>query len=263
MSDIRQPVIPRLILNTKADIPFPAAQLTIVQPSIKNISLLGEESNFLVGVNALTKNYKAIQDNFDLSQVSNFEILMTMMMERDVNVQKIKNNIEQVLSLLFPNYQIMMTPRSIILVDTDKKNFLIDVNNFEAFADIVYDMFCLKNFHGDDFDDYNPGGDRARALVEKFRKKRELLAELRRERGENSSLMSVLERYISILAVGERKDKNQLAEYSVFQLVDEFKRFQLKETFDFTFQAKMVGAQKIKDAKDWMSDIQFGDDKED
>ncbi len=263
MSDIRQPVIPRLMLDTKANIPFPAAQLTIVQPSVKDISLLGEESNFLVSVNALTKNYRAIKDNFDLSQLSNFEIFMTMMMEKDANVQKIKQDVEQMLSLLFPNHQIMMTPQSIILINEEKKSFLIDANNFDAFADIIYDMFCLKNFHGDDFDDYNPGGDRARALVEKFRKKRELLAELRRERGENSSLMSVLERYISILAVGERKDKNQLAEYSVFQLVDEFKRFQLKETFDFTFQAKMAGAQKIKDAKDWMGDIQFGDDKED
>lgn len=263
MSDIRRPVIPRLMLDTKANIPFPAAQLTIVQPSVKDISLLGEESNFLVSVNALTKNYRAIKDNFDLSQLSNFEIFMTMMMEKDANVQKIKQDVEQMLSLLFPNHQIMMTPQSIILMNEEKKSFLIDANNFDAFADIIYDMFCLKNFHGDDFDDYNPGGDRARALVEKFRKKRELLAELRRERGENSSLMSVLERYISILAVGERKDKNQLAEYSVFQLVDEFKRFQLKETFDFTFQAKMAGAQKIKDAKDWMGDIQFGDDKED
>ena len=263
MSDIRQPVIPRLMLDTKANIPFPAAQLTIVQPSVKDISLLGEESNFLVSVNALTKNYRAIKDNFDLSQLSNFEIFMTMMMEKDANVQKIKQDVEQMLSLLFPNHQIMMTPQSIILMNEEKKSFLIDANNFDAFADIIYDMFCLRNFHGDDFDDYNPGGDRARALVEKFRKKRELLAELRRERGENSSLMSVLERYISILAVGERKDKNQLAEYSVFQLVDEFKRFQLKETFDFTFQAKMAGAQKIKDAKDWMGDIQFGDDKED
>ena len=248
MSDIRQPVIPRLMLDTKANIPFPAAQLTIVQPSVKDISLLGEESNFLVSVNALTKNYRAIKDNFDLSQLSNFEIFMTMMMEKDANVQKIKQDVEQMLSLLFPNHQIMMTPQSIILMNEEKKSFLIDANNFDAFADIIYDMFCLRNFHGDDFDDYNPGGDRARALVEKFRKKRELLAELRRERGENSSLMSVLERYISILAVGERKDKNQLAEYSVFQLVDEFKRFQLKETFDFTFQAKMAGAQIIKDA---------------
>ena len=123
MSDIRQPVIPRLMLDTKANIPFPAAQLTIVQPSVKDISLLGEESNFLVSVNALTKNYRAIKDNFDLSQLSNFEIFMTMMMEKDANVQKIKQDVEQMLSLLFPNHQIMMTPQSIILINEEKKKF--------------------------------------------------------------------------------------------------------------------------------------------
>lgn len=262
MTDSREPVIPRLMLDTGVDIPFPAAQVTIVQPTVKDISRLGEESNFLMSVNALTKNYKAIQDNFDLSQLSNFEILMTMMMQKDANVQMIKENIKQLLFLMFPNYQILMTPRSIVLIDEEKKNFMIDANNFDAFADIIYDMFCLKDFHGEQGDDYNPGGDRARALVEKFRKKKEYLAKLRRERGEDTALMSVLERYISILAVGESKSKNDLANYTVFQLVDEFKRFQLKETFDFTFQAKMAGAQKIKDAKDWMGDLE-SDGKED
>lgn len=263
MSNLRQPVVPRLMLDTGVDIPFPAAQVSISQPLVKDISRLGEESNFLIGANALTKNYKAIQDNFDLSQLSNFEILMTMMMQKDANVQKIKENIEQLLSLIFPNYQILITPRSIILVDEEKKNFMIDADNFDAFADIIYDMFCLKEFHGEHGDDdYNPAGDRARALIEQIRKGKEKIAALKRERGEDNTLMSVLERYISVLAVGERKNKNELANYTVFQLVDEFKRFQLKETFDFTFQAKMAGAQKIKDAKDWMGDLE-SNDKED
>lgn len=262
MSELRKPVIPRLMLDTGVDIPFPAAQVSISQPLVKDISRLGEESNFLIGANALTKNYKAIQDNFDLSQLSNFEILMTMIMQKDANTQKVKENIEQLLYLIFPKYQILITPRSIILIDEEKKNFMIDANNFDAFADIIYDMFCLKEFHSEQGDDYNPAGDRARALIEKFRKKKEFLAKLKRERGEDTALMSILERYISILAVGERKNKNELANYTVFQLVDEFKRFQLKETFDFTFQAKMAGAQKIKDAKDWMGDIE-SNDKED
>ena len=263
MSELRKPVIPRLILDTKADIPFPAAQVTIVQPSIKEISSLGEESDFLIGVNALTKNYKVIQDNFDLSQFSNFEILMTMIMQKDVSVQRIKDNIEKLLFLIFPKYQVLMTPRSIILVDEEKNNFMIDAENFDAFADIIYDMFCLRDFQGEHGEDgYNPAGDRARALIEQIRKGKEKIAALKKERGEDTALMSILERYMSILAVGEKKDKNELANYSVFQLVDEFKRFQLKETFDFTFQAKMAGAQKIKDAKDWMGDLE-SNDKED
>ena len=263
MNDIHKPVIPRLMLDTGVDIPFPAVQVSIVQPIIKDISRLGEESNFLIGVNALTKNYKAIQDNFDLSQLSNFEILMTMIMQnKDANTRKIKDNIEQLLFLLFPNYQILMTPRSIVLIDEEKKNFMIDANNFDEFADIIYDMFCLRDFHNEQGDDYNPAGDRARALIEQIRKGKEKIAALKRERGEDTALMSVLERYISILAVGESKSKNELANYTVFQLVDEFKRFQLKEAFDFTFQAKMAGAQKIKDAKDWMGNLESAE-KED
>lgn len=262
MSNGHKPVVPRLILNTKANIPFPAAQVTLVQPSIKEIGLLGEESNFFIGINALTKNYKAIQDNFDLSQLSNFEILMTMIMKKNVEVQHIKSCIEDVLFLIFPTYKIFMSPQSIILMDEEKKNYMIDKNNFDSFSDIIYDMFCLEDLHGEEQMDYNPGGDRARALVEKFRKKKEYLAQLRKERGQDSSLASIFERYMSILAVGEQKDKNELSQYSVFQLVDEFKRFQLKETFDFTFQAKMAGAQKIKDAKDWMGDLQSNDNED-
>ena len=67
---------------------------------------------------------------------------------------------------------------------------------------------------------------------------------------------------MNILAVGEKKDKNMLKHYSVYQLFEEFKRFQLKEAFDYTFQAKMAGATKIKDAKDWMSNISFGVNEE-
>ena len=62
---------------------------------------------------------------------------------------------------------------------------------------------------------------------------------------------------------GSNKNKNELCQYSVYQLIEEFKRFELKEAFDYTLQAKMAGATKIKDAKDWMQDITLGVEKED
>lgn len=44
--------------------------------------------------------------------------------------------------------------------------------------------------------------------------------------------MSILSRYISILAVGERKDINDLMNYTIYQLMDEFNRFELKMRYD-------------------------------
>lgn len=250
----REAVVPHILLDTKAPIPFPEAQVTIYQPSIKEIGMSGEPK-ILVGVNAISN----IQDNSITSQMSNFEIFMTVIQEKSEKNKQVFEAVEDVLYLLFPEYKIGFTPRSIIL-QKDGQVSMIDTNNFDKFGQILYDMFCLAEFAGEMQTDYNPSGDRARAIIEKFKKKHEYLAELRKERGEDTEMDSIYCRYIDVLAVGEHKDKNLLSDYSVFQLVEEFKRFQLKETFDYTFQAKMAGATKIKDAKDWMGPIKFGDD---
>ena len=258
-------IIPTLLLDTKTNIPFSSAQVTIYQPSIQEISMIGE-SDFLVGINALSRDYKSMhKDNSDLSELSNFDILMSILKENSENSKKIATAIDKVLFLIFPNYKIGFTPGSIILqeeIDGQKETHMIDKNTFDEFGQIIFEMFCLAEFNGETAGEYNPMGDRARALVEKFRKKRELLAQLRKERGENDEVASIYGRYMNILAVGEKKDKNMLKHYSVYQLFEEFKRFQLKEAFDYTFQAKMAGATKIKDAKDWMSNISFGVNEE-
>lgn len=54
--------------------------------------------------------------------------------------------------------------------------------------------------------------------------------------------VAILSRYISILAVGENKDMNALLNYSLYQLFDEFKRFQLKLAFDAHQSALLAGA---------------------
>ena len=261
----RTSVVPCILLDTKAPIPFPEARITIYQPSIKEIGMSGTESDFIVGLNALTKNYQ-FEDKIDLSQMSNFDILMTVIQEKSEASKKIVRAIEQVLYLIFPNCNIVFTPRSIILQEqvseTEKTVHMIDTSNFDKFSQILYDTFCLIEFGGDVQDDYNPSGDRARAIIAQIQKGKEKRAELRKERGEDNTMDSIYCRYIDILAVGLQKDKNILSDYSVYQLIEEFKRFQLKETFDYTFQAKMAGATKIKDAKDWMGPISFGE-KED
>lgn len=266
----RKRVVHKLLLDTKSYIPFPSAQLTIYQPSIEELSFLGEPQ-FFVAVNSLTRDYKSlkIEDNFDLDSLTNFDILMSIMREKTDNSHYIFSCVSQLLELIFPRYRISFTPRSFIFQTIPKneneppQTSMIDSNNFEDFSNIIYDMFGLAALTGETETDYNPQGDRARALVEKFKKKREFLADMRKQRGEDIELNSVFGRYINILAIGEGKDKNELKQYSVYQLIEEFKRFQLKETFDYTFQARMAGAQNVKDAKDWMQDIILGVELED
>ena len=48
---------------------------------------------------------------------------------------------------------------------------------------------------------------------------------------------------------------NSFLEYSVYQLFDEFERFTLKQQSDMYIQAKMAGAENLKEVDNWMGDI--------
>jgi len=55
--------------------------------------------------------------------------------------------------------------------------------------------------------------------------------------------------------VGEHKDMNSFMKYTVYQLFDEFQRFELKSAYDTFIKARLAGAKDLKDPEDWMKDI--------
>ena len=66
----------RLALMAGSDIPIPECQLTLHQPTIKEISMIGEQT-FFTGIQLLCiKKELYIQDEQYLSQVNNFQLFM-------------------------------------------------------------------------------------------------------------------------------------------------------------------------------------------
>jgi predicted alpha/beta-fold hydrolase len=51
------------------------------------------------------------------------------------------------------------------------------------------------------------------------------------------------------------KDKNELMQYTVYQITDEMERFRMKQEFDMYVQAKMAGAKDMEEVKNWMDNI--------
>ena len=154
-----------------------------------------------------------------------------------------------VLTLMFPEYEINFDKNEILLVKKDEVHS-INSKNFEKFKEILTAMFCLKG-RGEDAElNYNPGGKLAKGIADKLYKRRQIVAE---QKGEQK--MAVLSRYVSILSVGERKDMNDLLNYTVYQLFDEFDRFELKEQFDMHFRAQLAGARDLQDVENWKKDI--------
>lgn len=237
-----------LLLLSGNDIPFIEAQVTIHQPTIKEIAYIGEEA-FFTGCELInfSKNILPEQDKMNLEDKTNFDILIAILRERNAVMQRNRNCVEMVLALIFPWYTIDITGDAIVL-EKEEERHLINNDNFETFKTIFNMMF---SFSKDESRDYNPSGEVAKRIAEKLRQRHQKLAELK----EGKKKIDILSRYVSILAVGEHKDMNSLLNLSVYQLFDEFERFKLKMSYDIYFQAKMAGAKDLKEVEDWMKDI--------
>lgn len=240
-----------LLLLSGIDIPFPQAQINIHQPTIKEISYIGEEALFS-GCELLnfSKDKLSNEDKNDLENNSDFEILMSIMEDKSLTVQKNKIYSIMVLTILFPGYQISMEPTRIIFSKENEEDHYINEKNFDEFKEIISTIFCLKD-HFNGSDEYNAVTRKGKEIAEKLKKGRATAAKAKGE----SQKIALLSRYMSILAVGEQKSFETLLNYTVYQLFDEFTRYELKQNFDLYIQAKMAGASGLDEVENWMKDI--------
>ena len=240
-----------LLLLSGNDIPLEKINLLFHPPTIKEIAFIGEDK-FFTGCEFLrfTKDRLTSEDRNRLEKISNFEIIMSIMRENNPSVQKSKTCALMVLSLLFPTYQIQTDIENQKIVFT-KDDIQIELNkdNYDEFIKILNEILCLD---GGESSDYNPSGSLARQIADKLKDghvKRAMV------KGNDNQKIAILSRYVSILAVGENKDMNLLLGYTVYQLFDEFKRFQMKLAWDIHLKAQMAGAKDLQEVDDWMEDI--------
>ena len=240
-----------LLLLSKNDIPFTQARVNIHQPTLREISFIGEES-FHIGCQFLNFSIDKLssEDKSHLIDKTDFEVFMSVMNSKEKARYKVDALL--VLTLLFPDYHIKLEIDKIIL-EAKENLFSSSINqlNFDAFKEILVSMFCLNDTEQKE-GSYNPADQYAAKIAEKLKKRQSQLA---KEKGVDLKKVSIYSRYVSILAVGEQKDINELMDYSVYQLRAEFKRFQKKQEFDFYIQAKMAGAKDLEDVDNWMDEI--------
>ena len=242
-----------LLLLSGADIPFIAGTVTIHQPTIYEISLIGEECLF-TGCELLrfSKDILTDEDKLKLFNYTDFNILMSIINDKSASMMFNISCALQVLELIFPLYRVSLTADAIQLLDTADNNIIcgqIDNTNFLQFKEVLTSIFCLKKAAATQ--EYNVQGELAKKIAEKFKRRQKQLAEL----SAKPNKVAIFSRYISILTVGEHKDMNSFMKYTVYQLFDEFQRYQLKMGYDIYFKAQLAGAKDLKEPEDWMKDL--------
>lgn len=237
----------RLALMCGTDIPVPECQIVIHQPRLKEISYIGE-ADFFTGIQYLCLNKSMfVKDESALEDISNFQIFMTIMSEKET-IEK-KKAVQQVFTLIFPDYKVFLTPRS-ISISQGQETFLIDENNFEYLQAALSDICCLKTGPMDQ-QSFNPHDAKAREIAEKLMRGRQRVAA---QKGEAN--ISIFTQYLSILTVGlgsmSLKDLSDLTMYQLYDLVE---RYMLYVNWDMDVRCRLAGGKPDSQPDNWMKNI--------
>lgn len=231
-----------------ADIPITECNLILHQPSLREISYIGEKQ-FFIGAQCLSIQKNMVtQDETVLDDISNFHIFMTMMTSQET-IDK-KKAVQDVFQLIFPKYKISILPRGIYITYNGEPLASIDENNFEILQSYLGMVFCL-NVGPNSQANFNPADENARRIAEKLMRGR------RRVAAQNGSKdQSILDRYISILAVGlgsmSLKDCLDLTLYQMFDLIERYNSY---TEWDIDIKSRLAGAKPEGKPKNWMDNI--------
>ena len=234
-----------LALMTGVDIPIVECQLILHQPTIKEISMIGEEIFFL-GIQLLTISTENIKENI---QISNFDLLMEILSQDKSK----KNILINVLTLLFLNYSFVFTPKSIIFKNKQNETLIIDENNFIHLQKVLEEVFCLKNKKAQN--DFNPEGIKAQEIANKLQRARERVAA---QKAKNNNNQATLAQYLSIITVGIHSMSLQDAiNLTIYQLYDLIERMNLYFNWDIDLRSRLVpfSSGKKEPLDNWMKVI--------
>lgn len=236
----------RLALMCGSDIPIPECQITIHQPKINEIALIGD-ADFFTGIQTLCVSKNMItQGETLLTDTNNFQIFMTIMQEKETADKK--DAVKQLFTLICPKHNVILTPRSVILKN-DNENVVIDEGNFEVLQQVLTQIFCI-NTGPMETSSFNPQSQKAKEIADKLMKARERVAKQKGEKG------SIFAQYMSVLTIGlgsmSLEDCSNLTMYQLFDLVE---RYMLYINWDLDIRSRLAGGKPDKQPDNWMKNI--------
>lgn len=237
----------RLALMCGIDLPVPELQLVIHQPKIKEIALIGEQ-DFFTGAQCLCINKKTFTDSFIPDDTNNFQIFMMVMQDKDTADKKAA--VQQILTLLFPNYKVFFTPRALLFQEEGRETVLIDEKNFEKLQKILEMIFCFDSEKHKE-ETYNPANKKAKEIANKLMRGRKRVAELN-----GTANASIFSQYLSTLTVGlNSMSLEDCMNLTMYQLYDLIERYSLYINWDIDIRSKLAGAKSDKKVDNWMKNI--------
>lgn len=242
----------RLALMSGIDIPIVECNLVLHQPTIKEISYIGE-SVYLTGIQSLCVDKSLLtEDETLLAQFNNFQVFMMIMTDK-TSLDK-KKAVDKVLPLLFPNYKVTMMIRALVFIpqnSEDMQAITIDENNFNILQEAIKQICCLSHSSMQQAG-YNPQSRKAKEIADKLMKAR---AKIAAQNGENTDA-SIFGQYVSTLTIGIKSmTLTDCLNLTMYQLFDLIERYSLYTAWDLDIRVRLAGGSNDREPENWMKNI--------
>ena len=232
------------------DVPIVECNIIVHQPTIKQIVMF-KETDFIAAMQLFSQIDEHIIKLRELNplteQFTDFQLLMAMLNQDD----KIKKSVSNFFELIFPQYIVEIRNSDICFYHNEQRVGMINPYNYKVFCDTIDKLFGLPT----DKKKYNPANKKAEELVNKFKKRAEILA---KQKGKSDDSPSLFGSYISILSVGMNMDINIFLNYTPFQLYDTFDRYWKKVHSDFYQRVStmpMMDVSKMEEPDSWIDNL--------
>lgn len=249
-----------LALMTGVDIPIPEFATAIHQPTIKEISLMGETTYFgtlqLICFNKNVLLSQMGQGSSLLANMSDFQLFMMLVEDKSMGDSgNRKNNLISLFLLFFPTFTVSFIPHGIYFNDaTTQNHFVIDDNTFPILRDYLMEVGGVNSTTAGSNGNYNPKGKKAADIAAKLMRGRSKAAKSKGEGGGGNS--GILARYVSILTVGlESMSLDKCCNLTVYQLYDLMERYGLYLGWDIDLRSRLAGGQPDDKPEDWMKSL--------
>lgn len=235
--------IDELQLITGIDLPIEAFGITLHQPRLREIAMLGEQNYFVaLSIFRMSKDQLKIQSP-DVTNWMIFKESLTQKVEGINDLNALLSNFLQ----LFLVQKLIIGPNSLILQDKDKL-INIEPDQFDDFQALISQVGGASLLSSSE-ETYNPINRRAAEIANKLKKAHQKLA-ARQPKAKGKGFLS---RYIKAVVVATSNSIEDVKNMTLLQLNEIMQTYLAYEAYDIEIKSRLAGAKNQDKLVHWMT----------
>ena len=233
---------------TGIDIPVEDIGVTIHQPRLKEISILGQDK-YLIALQLFSFSPKSFKQM--TQTVSTWDILQEVLKQKIDGVKDVRQLLLNFLQLFFIE-KVQFGPRSLLLSAGPENIKSIEPDKIDILQTIIQDVGGYFLIQGSKEEVFNPANDKAARIAEKMKKAREKLAKVKAaEMGGDKTNNNIFTTMIATIATKTANSLEDINSMTLFQLNKLYRSYLNWESFDLEIKSRLAGAKNEKNLVHW------------